>query len=375
MSEPSDSDYALAAREAEPARAPELPYRPRDPKAYHPKIGVIACGGITTSHLGAYKAAGYDVAVLCDLIEERAKKRQAEFFPDAQIVTDYRRVLDRTDIEVVDIATHPKERLPLIEDALRAKKHVLSQKPFVLSLDDGERLVALADAQNVTFAVNQNGRFAPHFSYIREAVRRGILGDLISVHTGVHWDHTWCKGTPFEKIYDLIFYDFAIHWFDFVSTLLPGGATSVYATRSAAAGQDMAPPMLAQAMIAFDGGHGSLVFDAHVRHGSLDRTFVAGTAGSIVSSGPDLSQQRLTLTTGDGVAIPRLEGQWFNDGFHGTMGELLCAIEEGREPMNSARDNLKSLALCFAAIASAGEGIAKTPGTVRRLPAGSAPGV
>ena len=55
-------------------------------------------------------------------------------------------------------------------------------------------------------------------------------------------------------------------------------------------------------------------------------------------------------------------------GFRGTMGELLCSIEEDREPMNGARENLRSLALCFAAIAAANEGCAKTPGEVRRLP-------
>ena len=55
------------------------------------------------------------------------------------------------------------------------------------------------------------------------------------------------------------------------------------------------------------------------------------------------------------------------------MGELLCAIEEGREPTNSARNNLKSLALCFAVIAAANDGTAKVPGDVRELPPGSVP--
>ena len=55
------------------------------------------------------------------------------------------------------------------------------------------------------------------------------------------------------------------------------------------------------------------------------------------------------------------------------MGELLCAIEEDREPRNSARNNLKSLALCFAAIASSVDGEPKVPGEVRVLPPGSVP--
>jgi hypothetical protein len=50
------------------------------------------------------------------------------------------------------------------------------------------------------------------------------------------------------------------------------------------------------------------------------------------------------------------------------MGELLCAIEERREPLNSARDNLRSLELTFAAIASAHDGVARTPGQAQRLP-------
>jgi hypothetical protein len=51
------------------------------------------------------------------------------------------------------------------------------------------------------------------------------------------------------------------------------------------------------------------------------------------------------------------------------MGELLCAIEDDREPLHGARGNLYSLELAFAAIAAAREGVAKVPGQVDRLPA------
>ncbi|MGC4045617.1 MAG: Gfo/Idh/MocA family oxidoreductase [Armatimonas sp.] len=374
--EKSQDDYALKTTEVGTVAAPELPYLPPVPKNYRPKIGLMACGGITVSHLGAYRDQGYDVTWLCDLDINKAKKRQEEFFPEARVTSSYEDLLSDSSVDVVDIATHPRERLPLIEAALSAKKHVLSQKPFVLSLDEGVRLCNLAEANGVKFAVNQNGRWAPHFAYIREAVRAGLLGDIMSVHVGVHWNHTWVQGTPFENIYDLVFYDFAIHWFDFVTSIVPGRAKTVYATRASAPGQTIGPPMLAQAMVDLqDSGQASLVFDAHVMHGSVDRTFVAGTKGTAVSTGPDLGTQSVVLQTEAGVAYPELSGTWFNDGFKGTMGELLCAIEEDREPLNSARGNLNSLALCFAAIASANEGVPKTVGEVRTLPKGSAPGV
>ncbi len=373
---PEESENSLASK-ASSMRipAPELDYKPRHPKDYQPNIGLIACGGITEHHLNAYKVAGFKVVMLCDLIEERAKKRQEQFFPNATITTDYWEVLERDDIEVVDIATHPKERAPLIEDAIFAGKHVLSQKPFVLDLNEGKRLVRLARDKGVKLAVNQNGRWSPHFSYMRQAVQAGLLGDLMSLHFGVHWDHTWTIGTPFENIYDLVFYDFAIHWFDIFSHLLGDLVIdSVFATRDFAIDQKAKPPLLAQALISFEGGHGSLRFDGSLPFGSFDCSYIGGTKGSIKSVGDDLGKQELTLYTSEGISTPALEGQWFDDGFHGAMGELLCAIAEDREPVNSARENLKSLALCFAAIASASEGVPKTPGKVRRLPKGSAPG-
>lgn len=366
---PSKSDYALKSKGAKTVAAPKLPYRPPDPRKYRPNIGLIGCGGISQAHLDAYKKAGYKVVALCDTNLERARARRDAFYPAAHITTDPKELFRREDIEVLDITPHPKDRIPLVRAALQAGKHVLSQKPFVLDLDTGLRLCDLADRQGLKLAVNQNGRWAPHFAYIREAVRAGIIGEVQSVHLGVHWDHTWTRGTPFEDIYDLIFYDFAIHWFDFLSSLIGDKARRVQASRSFAAGQEMRIPMLAQALVEFEGGQASLVFDAHIQHGPWDHTFVGGSEGTLSSSGPDLGQQVVTLHTARGVATPVLEGQWFNDGFHGTMGELLYSIEQKREPLNGARANLQSLALCFAAIAAASEGRAKIPGKVRKLPA------
>ncbi|HYW81348.1 MAG TPA: Gfo/Idh/MocA family oxidoreductase [Thermoguttaceae bacterium] len=354
---------------AEQFPAPELPYLPRDPKHYRPHIGLIACGGITKDHLRAYRAAGYQVAALCDVRPDRARKRKTEFYPDAKVYRDHRDLLKRDDIEVVDIAAHPAARAAMIEDALTAGKHVLSQKPFVLDLNFGRRMVDLADRKGVRLAVNQNGRWAPHFSYIRQAIVAGLLGDVSAVHASVHWDHSWVGGTEFEKIHHLILYDFAIHWFDIVSCFMGDRLPErVYASTARYASQNVRPPLLAQALIEYEEAQATLAFDACVRYGCHDRTYVTGTEGTISSSGPDLKNQTVTLHTAQGQATPELQGCWFPDGFHGTMGELLCAIEEDREPTNSARDNLRSLALCFAAVASAERHEPVVPGTVSEMP-------
>ncbi len=364
----STDDLHSSASESNFVPAPNLPYKPRDPRHYSPPIGLIGCGGITRDHLHAYATAGYNVVALCDVDESRARQRQAEFYPRAAIFGDYRDLLRRDDIEVVDIATHPPIRPPLIEAALRAGKHVLSQKPFVLDLDIGQRLVDVADQCNVRLAVNQNGRWAPHFSYTLQAIRAGLLGEVSGAHLSVHWDHGWVKGTEFEKVKHLILYDYAIHWFDIVSCFMEGRpAKRVYASMARTTTQSVAPPLLGQALIEFDGAQASLAFDADTKFGSQDRTYVAGSQGSISSVGPGNKVQQLTLSTAEGDTQPALEGSWFPDGFHGTMGELLCSIEENRQPTINAADNLKSLALCFAAVNSAERHEPVVPGTVRTL--------
>ena len=80
--------------------------------AFHGDVfGAVACGGITKDHLRAYRAAGYQVAALCDVMPDRARKRKTEFYPDAKVYRDYHDLLKRDDIEVVDITTHPPDRV------------------------------------------------------------------------------------------------------------------------------------------------------------------------------------------------------------------------------------------------------------------------
>jgi len=348
--------------------APKLPYQPRDPRRYRPRIGLIACGGITKDHLTAYRKAGYQVTAMADPVLHRARKRKTEFYPEARVCGDYRDLLKRDDVEVVDIAAHPQERAPIIEAALLAGKHVLSQKPFVLDLDFGGRMVELADRRGLKLAVNQNGRWAPHFSYIRQAIRAGLLGQVTAAHLSVHWDHNYLKGTAFEKVKHLILYDFGIHWFDILTCFLDYSAVRrVYASTAHSPVQQVRPALLAQALVEYDGAQASLVFDADTRFGPQNHTYVTGSRGTIVSTGPDLKHQTVTLYTPEGWARPELEGCWFPDGFRGTMGELLSAIEEDREPLNSGRNNLQSLALCFAAAASAERHEPVVPGTVRTM--------
>lgn len=356
-------------RASRPVKPPALQYEACDPKRYNPPIALIGCGGISQMHLQAYRDAGYNVAALCDRHPERVEARRREFFPKARVYTDSRDVFRRDDIEVVDITIHPESRYTMIEEALRSGKHVLSQKPFVLDLRRGQKLADLAERLNLKLAVNQNGRWAPHFSYIRQAISKSLIGNVLNASLAVHWNHDWTAGSKFDAIKHLVLYDFGIHWFDIVTCFMGGKpARRVYATTARAAGQQARPPLLAEAIVEYDDAQASLVFDGFCQFGPSDTTIVSGTKGSIRSTGPDFDHQSITLYTARGYSSPKLHGTWFPGGFHGAMAELLCAIEQNRQPIHSARNNLASLALCFAACKSADTRRPQIPGRVQRLP-------
>jgi predicted dehydrogenase len=369
----SQSTYGLSQQvDSSTVEAPVLNYLPQQPKSYNPKIGLIGAGGITEYHLRAYQQLGLEVAAICDINPERAKARQQEFYPNAQVLTDYQELLKRDDIEVIDAATHPEERSNVIQDCIHARKHVLSQKPFVLNLDRGERLTEHAARNNVKLAVNQNGRWAPHFAYLHAAIQNELIGQVGSIDCQLAFDHSWTVGTPYENIHHLMLLDFGIHWFDLVNLLigeLP--VESVFAQVAHTPYQKARPPFLASVIIQAQNLQARLSFNGATVHNQQDSTLLVGSKGTLRSSGPSLSQQTVSLTNHQGNASPTLKGSWFENGFQGTMCELLCSIEENREPSNSARNNLKSLALCFAALKSADTNLPVKPGTVRSIPSPS----
>ena len=221
----------------------------------------------------------------------------------------------------------------------------------------------------VKLAVNQNARWAPHFSYIREAVRAGLLGSIDAIHCDVHWDHSWVKGTVFESVRHLILYDFAIHWFDFVRTIMDEAVPRrIFASMAKSATQTIMPALLAQTIIEYESTQVTLIFDGFTRFDHLDRTLVVGSAGAIRSTGPSnrLPTHRNDNVRGLGPAtIERLMVSGWISRHDGRVAFSDC---RNREPSNSARNNLASLSLCFAAVASAERGEAVRPGSVRQLP-------
>jgi predicted dehydrogenase len=123
--------------------------------------------------------------------------------------------------------------------------------------------------------------------------------------------------------------------------------------------------MLSNAVINFGDGLATLGFSAYQSLAPHEYLCCVGSKGTLRGAGNLCNLTELDLTTKKWTVKLPLTGKWFPDGFRGTLGEFLRSIEENREASISARNNLRSLEICFAALASADTGRPVKPGRAK----------
>jgi hypothetical protein len=127
--------------------------------------------------------------------------------------------------------------------------------------------------------------------------------------------------------------------------------------------------MLTHAVIEFPQGLASISFHAWTRFGAKDRTTIIGDRATLVLEGVDYQSQRATVYGEDGAKPIAVTGKWFPDAFLACMCHFQEAIDSGQASDLEADENLSSLQLCFAAVASSLRGTAVQPQSVEVLPA------
>ena len=111
-------------------------------------------------------------------------------------------------------------------------------------------------------------------------------------------------------------------------------------------------PLLFNVIITYPEAQTVITLNGAAKDFVWDRTVIHGTKGIIGMDGPGRSDQGLWFFDVNGGCYPELEGDWYPGSFQHSMAELVKAVEEDREPENSAAHSSQSFELCFAAIAS-----------------------
>ncbi|MCZ7539054.1 MAG: Gfo/Idh/MocA family oxidoreductase [Anaerolineae bacterium] len=147
------------------------------------RVGIIGLGIISDAHVEGCAAMSdiADVVAVCDIDEPKAR-RVAERF-GAAVFTDYRRLIDDADVDLLDIILPHNLHYPVTLYALQRGKHVLLEKPLTVDPDEGLALIEAARAGDVQFSVAENTRFVTAYLEAEKLLRAGALGDIYQIRT------------------------------------------------------------------------------------------------------------------------------------------------------------------------------------------------
>ncbi len=153
-----------------------------DSKNDRPILGCIGLGGQGTFIANRAKKNGADIVALCDVDRDHSD-RALDTFAKAEVYEDYRKLLDRKDIEAVTIGTPDHWHTAIALAALDAGKHVYCEKPLTLTVDEGKLLIAAVKRTGKTFQVGtqQRGDQWLLFGRAVATVRSGQLGKIKKV--------------------------------------------------------------------------------------------------------------------------------------------------------------------------------------------------
>ena len=142
------------------------------------KAGIIGLGKMGISHaaiVGPHKDV--DMVAVCDtssLVLEAFKK-----FTKVKVYDDFKKMIDSETLDFVVVATPTKFHYPMVKYALERGIHTFCEKPFSLTIREGEELVALAATKNLVNQVGYHNHFIGTFRELKRLLQNGILGDLV----------------------------------------------------------------------------------------------------------------------------------------------------------------------------------------------------
>lgn len=332
------------------------------------RIGILGSGFIVSDcHLVSYRKAGFNPVAIASRSRENAAKVAARH-SIPKVYDTYEQLLNDPDIEVLDIAVPPNAQLALIKAACERKtvKGILAQKPLGMDYAEALEAVECCEKAGVTLAVNQNMRYDQSVRAAKTLLTNGTIGEPVFATIdmrGVPHFMPWQEelGWVTLRIMSIHHIDCLRYWF--------GDPEGIYcSTRPDPRTKFPHTDGICTYILEYANGLRCVVIDdiwtGPAKEGCpADISIKWRIEGLNGIATGDIGWCKDPYTSPSTIRYaskgdkefhePKWSESWFPDAFAGTMGQLLIALETGKEPAISGRDNLKTMALVDAAYLSA----------------------
>jgi myo-inositol 2-dehydrogenase/D-chiro-inositol 1-dehydrogenase len=333
------------------------------------RVGLIGGGFASNIHAEAFQEVPEATLVAaCGIdpsgIEEFGRKWKIPF-----TTTDYRRVLERHDLDMVVLAIPNDLHLEVTAAAAQAGKHVVVEKPLAHTLEAGKAMVAVCREHKVKLMYAETLCFSPKYARARQLVEEGAIGKMYMIkqgekHSGPH--SAWFYDV--QRSGGGAIMDMGCHGIEWARWMygkpqpqsVVAHCQHVYHTRTQ--GEDNSV-----ILVEFEGGDIAVIEDSWVKHGGMDdRVELYGTEGVIYCDLLHGSSMETYSSNGYGYAMEKAgetRGWTFTVfeeshiyGFPHEMRHFTQCVLNDQRPRETGEDGVATLEIIYAAYESAGTG-------------------
>jgi predicted dehydrogenase len=144
-------------------------------------VGIVGAGYWGPNHVRNFLSLGARVTWIADRDRGRLDAVTREY-PEVRATCDIRDLLADESVDAIVVATPVSSHAALAEQALRAGKHVLVEKPATRTSSESQRLIGLAAARGLVLMVGHTFLFNPAVRYLKGLIASGELGEIYYAH-------------------------------------------------------------------------------------------------------------------------------------------------------------------------------------------------
>ncbi len=334
------------------------------------RVGIIGSAFSSNIHAEAFQEVPEAVLTAAcsptkNHVEEFARKWKIP-----ATTTDYRKLLDRKDVDVVVVGIPNDLHREVVVGAAMAGKHVILEKPIAHTLDDADAMVSAAKKHKVKLMYAETICFSPKYARAKQLIEEGAIGNLYMVKQGEKH-----SGPHSEWFYDVqrsgggSIMDMGCHGIEWARWMygkprpksVVAHCQRVYHTRRTQ-GEDNSVIILE-----FESGGIAVIEDSWARHGGMDdRIELYGTEGVSHCDLLHGSSMETYSTKGYGYAVEKAgetRGWTFTVfeeahlyGFPHEMRHFIQCVLKDETPQETGEDGRATLEIIYASYESAGRG-------------------
>ena len=317
------------------------------------KVAAIGYGGAFNMgklHLESCKRARLSPVAVSDLDPKRMASAKTELGENIQTFTKVEDLLARSDAEMCIIITPHNTHAPLSIQCLEAGRHVVTEKPYTISIEEATRVIETARRVKKMATVFHNRRWDGDFMAMKNVINSGMIGEVFHVECafGSYAEPKMDWWRAYKPVSGGSFYDWGAHVVDWALNLLTYKIESVSGTFRNNVWHQISNEDYTHAWIRFEGGRTASLEQSAISAIGKARFRILGTRGGIEQKqGWDGKEPLRVVSFQNGTqidgAVPAMESDW--DGFYRNVADHLLLGEPLAVTPESARKVIAVLSL------------------------------